>query len=267
MIPLFDANAHPTLSGRTHGQDTTFARLSRDLKQNGFAGACAVGLHGTGDYDDQRFMTACRPWPELIPVAAWGDVAERDIERRIEALCGLGYRAIKIHPRLTGLSVSDARFRRVVQHAAAAGLVIFHCSYQFSNTPSIHPVDPLPVLLEIFASVDSARIVLLHGGTVELMRYAEAVRPFKNLLLDLSFTINRFAGSSLDQDIAYLFRSFDQRICIGSDFPDYGCDQLRQRFDAFAEGLPPEKQHNIGWRNITAFLGYPAWPADGAKAD
>ena len=52
-----------------------------------------------------------------------------------------------------------------------------------------------------------------------------------NVLLDLSNTLLRYQGSSLDRDIAWLFRSFDRRICIGSDYPDYEPGQLRARFE------------------------------------
>jgi hypothetical protein len=108
--------------------------------------------------------------------------------------------------------------------------------------------------MEAVAGAPGLRMVLLHGGTVELLRYAEAIRSNRNLLLDLSFTLNRYAGSSLDQDITYLFRTFDQRICIGSDYPDYAPAQVRERFEHFAAGLAQDKQDNIGWRNISSLL-------------
>ena len=62
-------------------------------------------------------------------------------------------------------------------------------------------------------------MVLLHGGDVQLLRYAELVRFNANLILDLSLTIMKYAGSSLDADLSFLFREFDRRICIGSDHP------------------------------------------------
>lgn len=86
------------------------------------------------------------------------------------------------------------------------------------------------------------------------MRYAELVRFNPNLLLDLSMTICKYAGRSLDQDIGFLFRSFDRRICIGSDHPEWSHAALRARFDAFREGLSQEKRENVAYRNILGFL-------------
>lgn len=41
------------------------------------------------------------------------------------------------------------------------------------------------------------------------------------MLLDLSLTLPRFAGSSIGQDIKFLFNTFEKRIVLGSDFPEY----------------------------------------------
>ena len=107
--------------------------------------------------------------------------------------------------------VRDPRFAQTLRMAAAADLIVFHCGYQFAADSSLHPVDPLPWLLDAVAAAPALRMVLLHGGSVELLRYAESVRMKPNVLLDLSNTLLRYQGSSLDRDIAWLFRSFDQR--------------------------------------------------------
>jgi len=250
MTPLFDANAHPGLA--TAERAESFTAFKALLQEAGFRGACAVGLPGKSDFDPKPY------WEEaeahgFTPVAAWNDVPAGTIEQQLADLMAIGYRAIKIHPRLSGLSVRDERFAQLLRAAAATGVTVFHCCYQFS-ADARHPVDPLPVLMEAVAGAPGLRMVLLHGGTVELLRYAEAIRSNRNLLLDLSFTLNRYAGSSLDQDITYLFRTFDQRICIGSDYPDYAPAQVRERFEHFAAGLAQDKQDNIGWRNISSLL-------------
>jgi predicted TIM-barrel fold metal-dependent hydrolase len=250
MTPLFDTNAHPVLATRESGE--SFTALKALLEEAGFRDACAVGLPGRTGFDPGPYWDQARAHG-FTPVAAWNDVPAGAIEHQLADLMAIGYRAIKIHPRLSGLSVRDERFAQLLRAAAATGVTVFHCCYQFS-ADARHPVDPLPALMEAVTGAAGLKMVLLHGGTVELLRYAEAIRSKRNLLLDLSFTLNRYAGSSLDQDIAYLFRTFDQRICVGSDYPDYAPAQVRERFEHFAAGLSPDKQDNIGWRNITRLL-------------
>ena len=258
MTPLFDANAHPALA--TPGKPETFSVFAKKLADASFFGACAVGLPHKEGFEHREFLKACRARKNLFAVAAWPDIPSNEIEGQLAALSAMGYRAVKIHPRLSGLSVRDPRFAQTLRMAAAADLTVFHCSYQFAADNALHPVDPLPWLLEAVAGAPSLRMVLLHGGTVELLRYAESIRVNPNVLLDLSYTLQRYEGSSLDQDISFLFRTFDRRICIGTDYPDYEPAELRVRFEALANGLPPDKRENIGWKNITEFLGIEALP-------
>ena len=258
MTPLFDANAHPALA--TPGKMETFSVFVKKLADANFVGACAVGLPQKEGFEHREFLEACRARKNLFPVAAWPDIPSREVEGQLATLLAMGYRAVKIHPRLGGLSVRDPRFAQTLRMAAAAGLIVFHCGYQFAADNSLHPVDPLPWLLEAVAGAPTLRMVLLHGGTVEILRYAESIRMNPNVLLDLSNTLQRYEGSSLDQDISYLFRTFDRRICIGTDYPDYEPAQVRVRFEALANGLPPDKCENIGWKNIVEFLGIEALP-------
>jgi predicted TIM-barrel fold metal-dependent hydrolase len=258
VTPLFDANAHPALA--TPGVTETFSVFAEKLADANFFGACAVGLPQKEGFEHREFLGACRARKNLFPVAAWPNIPLEKAEGQLAALSAMGYRAVKIHPRLSGLSVRDPGFAQILRLAAAADLIVFHCSYQFAADNSLHPVDPLPCLLEAVAGAPALRMVLLHGGTVEVLRYAESIRTNPNLLLDLSFTIKRYQGSSLDQDISYLFRTFDRRICIGTDYPDYEPAEVRSRFEALATGLPPDKRENVGWKNIVEFLGIEALP-------
>ena len=105
------------------------------------------------------------------------------------------------------------------------------------------------------AAPPSCKILLLHGGVMNLLTMMEIVRPHTNVLLDLSFVICRYEGSSIDLDIKFLFRSFDRRICVGSDSPQFELASLRRRFNDFAQNVEEEKCINIGYRNLHTFLG------------
>jgi hypothetical protein len=52
----------------------------------------------------------------------------------------------------------------------------------------------------------------------------------ENYLLDLSMTMMRYKGSSIELDIKFLFENLDERICIGSDFPEYSIQKTKERF-------------------------------------
>jgi predicted TIM-barrel fold metal-dependent hydrolase len=251
LIPLFDADGHPRpTSSDDHGLTSYLA----ELRQAGFSGACAVALPGPEMGDAEAFLAACHRHKELYPVAAWTEADPDKVAGAAQGLRSLGFSAVKLHPRLSGISPADSVFPRILSAARDADLAVFLCTYQFAPASSHLPADPLPFILEGLAAAPGLRLVLTHGGTVELLRYAELVRMNPTVLLDLSFTMNKYAGSSLDLDIRYLMTTFDQHLCIGTDFPAYRPDAVRARFEQLSNGLATEKRHNIGHGNIRRFL-------------
>ena len=76
-----------------------------------------------------------------------------------------------------------------------------------------------------------------------------------NLVLDLSFTVLRYAGSSLDQDIRFLCRALDQRVTVGSDFPEYVPSEVIARMEKLGQDMDQEKLKNVMRRNLDAIFG------------
>jgi predicted TIM-barrel fold metal-dependent hydrolase len=257
MIPLFDALAHPTLSGAWlgSGRDARFDALAASLDAAGYLGAAGVGIWGVEGYADEAFIQECRRHRRLVPVAGFNPGHGNSLASEMQRLRALGYGAIKIHPRFTGLDLTGPDLGRILAAAAEHGLVVFFCTYQHCGIERYPEEDPFFSLVRALKAAPEARVVLLHGGDVQLLRYAELVRFNDNLLLDLSLTIMKYAGSSLDADLRFLFRRFDRRICIGSDHPEYSHGELRARFEDLAAGIAGEKMENIGFRNIVSFIG------------
>jgi predicted TIM-barrel fold metal-dependent hydrolase len=257
MIPIFDTLAHPTLSGRwlDSGKDAGFDRLAASLDGAGYLGAAAVGIWGVEDYADEAFIRQCRGHPALVPVAGFNPAHTNSTSSEMQRLRALGYKAIKIHPRFTGMELTGPKLGETLSAAGEHGLLVFLCTYQHCGIERYPSEDPFFSLVRALKAAPRARVVLLHGGDVQLLRYAELVRFNANLILDLSLTIMKYAGSSLDADLAFLFREFDQRICIGSDHPEYSHQDLRMRFEGFASAIARDKAENIAFRNIMAFIG------------
>jgi predicted TIM-barrel fold metal-dependent hydrolase len=116
--------------------------------------------------------------------------------------------------------------------------------------------DPYWHLVKAINRNPDTRLVLVHGGGVRLLEYAELCRFSPNVLLDLSFTAQKYRNSGVGQNIAFLFETFDRRICVGSDSPEYDIDTTCRLAEQLAAGLPDEKRRNIFYRNITTFVGH-----------
>lgn len=253
-VALFDALAHPTLSGDWLGRglDARFDALCAELRAHNYLGACAIGLDGIEGYTHEAFAAACRNHPQLVPIAGFNPLTDPG---RLHELAALGFMGIKIHPRFSGLTKRLGRLGPWLREAGDAGLVVFLCTYCHGPLAQMPASDPLLDISHSLREAPDTRVVLVHGGDVQLLRYSELVRFNPNLLLDLSLTLMKYAGSSLDADLAFLFKHFDRRICVGSDWPEYSLVDVRRRFENFAKDLNETKRANIASGNLIRFLG------------
>jgi len=221
QVRLFDSHAGATLDGLWLGSrpGLSFAALREAMTQADFVGGLIQGLVGVGGYELEAFAAAALAYENFWPVAAWSGAAEETTVDHIARLRRLGFIGVHVHPRAAGKGPDSSEFATLLSVAAAAELPVFYCTYQFADVEAGLPVDPLPALAAALRQAPTARLVLLHGGTVELLRYAEFVRANPRVLLDLSFTLMRYAGSSLDADLRYVFRTLDRRVGLGTDAP------------------------------------------------
>lgn len=219
------------------------------LAAAGGGGGCLQGLPGV---PPALLFEAARDLPGLLPIPAWPG-AEAPLEATLDAFQALGAAGLHLHPRRCGPAVMQ-QLPEIFRGAAARGLAVFFCTYAFAPAGQRLPPDPLPALGEALAAAPTLRLVLLHGGGVDLLRHAEFTRANPGVLLDLSFTLMKYAGSSIDLDIAFLARTFDQRLCLGSDFPDYAPADVLARLDALVPDLPPAKRANIIGDNLRRLL-------------
>ena len=255
--PIFDSMTHPTLSGGwiDGRREAGFAELDRALGAAGFLGACAVGLAGVEGYHHEAFAAECARWPRLVPIAGLDPTVGARLAGELDVVRDLGYAGVKLHPRLSGWEPTAEALGEVLALAAERGLVTFYCTYAHAPADRLPEHDPYYVLVGALKRAPAARVVLAHGGGVDLLRHAELVRHNENLLLDLSFTLLKYEGSSIDADIAWLLAKFDRRVCVGSDHPEFTPAELRRSLARALAKLPRDKAENVAHGNLARFLG------------
>ena len=129
------------------------------------------------------------------------------------------------------------------------------CTYTHGKIGNNQEKDFLSILYKSFQGINNLKTVLVHGGGVNLMNFSEFVRNNpNNFLLDLSMTMQKYRGSSLDNDIRFLFQNFDERLCIGSDYPEFSMKKLRSDFDYYSYKLSYKKKNNIANSNLKKFF-------------
>lgn len=262
-IPLFDTLTHPTIDGNwilpRWPSCALFSDLRTQMKDNNFCGAFTVGMDGIGGYREDEYLSFINKQNDgnCFPVAFFSlnHNSNKDIERRLKEIKSKGYVGIKLHPRIGQFTLDHPVLPFLIDRANELGLIVMFCTYFYSNEVSMSS-NNVERLGDMLLRVNKqSRVILLHGGAVRLLDMMELVRAFPNTLLDLSLTLCKYAGSSLDMDIQFLFQSFDRRVCIGSDHPEISLRQVRERFDHFAANTTKEKAENIAFRNILSFTG------------
>ncbi len=257
---LFDSIAHPTINGTWFNKPgkNTFEDLTASYKQHHITGACAVSLPFISIEELAAYYTKAtlQNGFTFYPVAAI-NFDEPDIEKKITALKEIGYTAVKIHTRLSKVDFDkdfhklEAVFKLCEKHQ----LIIFFCTY-YHNSIQYTPLYPLThYIIRLLKNAPSVKIILLHGGDVNLMQFAQLARFNANILIDLSYTFMKFKDSSLSQDIYYLMNHLDKKICFGSDYPEFSIAEFRKEMDLLSEkAKDAEKIQNFRFSNITNFL-------------
>jgi predicted TIM-barrel fold metal-dependent hydrolase len=256
----FDSLVHATPDGRwmSGRHDAGFRRLNDELDRAEVSRACLVGLAGVVDHD--YLMECARSAPgRFVPVAGVDPGRYADVDgsdATVDAVARAGFRALKLHPRLNGYDPLDPRCIATIREAARRGLVVFlDTLFRQRGRPTAHAADVVDRLANACPDV---RMVLLHSGGAALMEVAEVARLHPGLMLDLSFTLLRYAGTSLDSDIRWTMRNLDQRVVIGSDMPEYTPADAFSRAEQLAEGLPVEKWTNIAHLNLDRLFPEPS---------
>lgn len=263
ITPIFDSLTHPTINGNwfmpQYPQIACIEDLKNQMSLNNIKAAFAMGMEGIGEYEEDAFLELIKNkgGGKLYPVAYFDVKETSDLQTiicRLKSIKEKGYAGIKLHPRIGHFLLNNAALPAIIDEASNNGLIVFLCTYFYENKQSI-AINNVDILGDLLWRVSpQSQLVLLHGGSVRLLETMEIARAFPNVLLDLSFTICKYEGSSIDMDIRYLFHKFDQRICVGSDHPSIPLFQLRRRFDHFSQGLDENKIENIAFKNIEKIL-------------
>jgi predicted TIM-barrel fold metal-dependent hydrolase len=250
-VTRFDSLVHVTRNGRwiDGKRDASYARLVAELDRAGVDRACLVGLPAVVD-NDYILECARRSGGRLVPVAGVDPTSRADAQGpdEIAVLARAGFAGIKLHPRLGGFDPADDRCLDTIRAGASRGMIVFlDTLFRQRRRATAHAAD---VVDRIAHECEGATIVLLHGGGAALLDVAEVVRVNPSLVLDLSFTMLNYAGTSLDADIRWVMERLDQRVVFGSDMPEYTPEAAFGRAERLASGLPADKWANLAGGNL-----------------
>lgn len=262
MIKIFDSAAHLTVTGKWRLKqnskilNSSFEKLKNEIVYNKYYKACVIGLDSFEGYDHKKFIKICKNDDQLIPFAGINpNNSKQKLKNELRLIKKLGFRGIKLHPRLSNFYLNHKNLPLILKECENKNLILMLCCYNTVGFNKYYNSDFLIQLNKLFKNFKTLKTILMHGGCTKLLEFSEFVklRP-KNFLLDLSMTLLRYNKSSIDLDLKYLFQTLDERICIGSDFPEYSLQETKKKFIKLSKGLSLKKKKNIAYKNLEQFL-------------
>lgn len=237
-MKIFDSATHPTINktwlNPRFNNYCDIELLQQDLERFNIYKAFAIGLDGVGGYKKESFVHFISGFKNLIPIAYsylnFGDSDFRELK-------ALGYKGIKIHPRLLQIEPDDNRIFKLIDLANEYELTVLYCGY-------------LGVSQKFVDCVGESKLIFLHTGGKDCQKTFKLIKHKTNILCDFSYTMQ---FGALDETICNIFKNYPERVCVGSDHPEVNLGVFRERFDLLTDGLDVEKKEMIAYRNIECF--------------
>jgi predicted TIM-barrel fold metal-dependent hydrolase len=215
--------------------------------------ALAIGLPGVGGYEHEAFKRECDLWG-FEGIAAVTTLDPGDIEKEFDTIASLGFRGVKVHPRLLGRNRDISYLQKVFSLCEKNDLVCLFCTYEADEPGRLPSRDPFYQLCDALNQVPEIQLILMHGGGSRLMQFASLARHSDLILLDLSFTIADYMTSTLQQLIHDLFLNLDRRLCVGSDSPEFKATDVLRKVNEIAVDVDTSKVDNVLANNLHRFF-------------
>jgi predicted TIM-barrel fold metal-dependent hydrolase len=174
------------------------------------------------------------PPSPLFAYAVAVDFRRPDAIERLERARHAGAAALKFHPYLQRITGADHdRAAALSRHAEGLGMFVMVCgSY---GTRALERHDGVRLAARLADEV-ACPIVLSHGGGRQVLDAMLVAADAPQLLLETSFSVQYYEGSSVETDFAFAMRKLGaSRWLYGSDAPFVALDRAPAQTRAFLD--------------------------------
>lgn len=206
-------------------------------------------------YKNRKFFQAnCKRFKNLIPVAFLRNIT--NVKKEINNIIKLKYKFIKIHPRILKRPLNDEKFYvKIFKELNNTNLTILWCTFD-GWKKTANDINQLNFISKLINLTKKNKIILMHGGGPNIIKYYEKFRFLKRVYLDLSYTLTHYFGTSVEKDIIFLMKKFDQRLIVGSDFPTISFKNYLKALNEVIRKskINKNKRENILYKNLDKII-------------
>lgn len=194
-------------------------KISNKIKSYNIGNALCMFDNEKNKKDREVFYYNCLKTNNLIPVAFIKK--STNLKNEIRNIVNLGFNFIKFHPRNLNLKIGNDFYIKAFKLINKTKLKIMWCTFDGWSTHKISEANQIEFLSKLINLIDDNKIILMHSGGPNILKYYEKFRFVENVYFDLSYTLTHYQNTSVEKDIIFLFKNFDKRLICGSDFPTF----------------------------------------------
>jgi predicted TIM-barrel fold metal-dependent hydrolase len=250
---MIDGHCH--LDRRIRNCALAMERLQVEASRKGIRKIALINIPEL-NYPSREVLGLAAKYEGFFRVVAGINPMRADAAGEIGELRSLGVVGFKLHPRFHGYRIDRVPAELLASLAASKCRVWVDtfCDGRclaLGNTP------------EAFARFAASAppgmpIALCHAGGHRVLDALMIAKTFRDVFLDLSFTLLYFRGCSVMSDVGFAIKSLKaERVFWGSDHPDRPYSQTLDMSCEVLEGfgLTSEERLAIGEGNALRFLG------------
>ena len=193
--------------------------LVREMDECGIDCSWVIELPAKG-VDIQDILSLKQKYNNRFEVFAYLNPRDDNIDDLVIKLVSTGISGFKFHPRLQRFSLRDELFIKTLENINHYRLpVIIDC---FPDGQAIANEGFGAVLLGGLAeSFSDINFIAAHAGGHYVLDFMMLAKSYKNVFLDISFSLLYYNGSSVPGNIAYALKNLKgEKILYGSDYPN-----------------------------------------------
>ena len=149
---------------------------------------------------------------------------------------------IKIHPRYLDKDLKKrfSFYKRVFLKCEKLKINIMFCTFESFEKKCLD-YDYLEYISKLVNLTKTIKVILMHSGGANILRYYERFRFINRVFLDLSYTIQQYVNTSLFNDIIFLINKFDKKLIIGSDYPTNKIETMSKIYSKISKKIKKKK--------------------------
>ncbi|OGJ87090.1 MAG: hypothetical protein A2268_15390 [Candidatus Raymondbacteria bacterium RifOxyA12_full_50_37] len=256
---MIDAHVNVTHNGKwfSTGHDASFQRLDDQMAAAKVEKAVIISMPGATT--NAFIASLVEKYPGRFKGLGHIDFS-KDIRKEINEIAAMGLSGVKIHPRLQGVNVCEAKFSLLWEELNARNMPVLVDGFYTVSNPNLRIGDLLPLAYEpMVKKYPDLTVVLAHAGAHRVMDTFFMCRSNPGFYTDISYSPSFFKGSSVYNDLRFLAEKTGNKVLFGSDFPEVSIEEAKKEFFELSgtldvgirERIAHGNAHDLFWKGLS----------------